>query len=260
MSRFAHLEFDERGRPKGAARAKGAPLRDAPYFQARANEAYLAGDFEVALRNYSRALEQDAAFFEGWFGQVRMLIEMGEYEEALVWADKALEIFPEHPDLLAAKSVASSRSGGLDKAIAYSDNAISRKGATSYVWIARAEALLARNRRTAEHCLRNAVALAGNAAPLIQMECGRTLLRAGSYLTALDYLRSAATTLPKSALAWLALGRCQAALGLPEAEVTLSECLSLRPSWCAAKQALRDAGNRGIFSRIRATFRRCFGA
>ena len=260
MSRFAHLEFDDKRRAGTAPGGKGSPIRNAPYFQAVADRAYLAGDFEVALRNYSRALEQDAAFFEGWLGQVRMLIELGEYEEALVWADKAMEMFPEHPDLLAAKSLASCRIGALDKAIAYSDNAISKKGAGSYVWLARAEALLARNKSTAEHGLRVAVALAGTTAPIVQMECGRTLIRAGSYLAALDYLRAAAAALPKSALAWLALGRCQTALGLPEAEAALSACLSLRPDWDAAKSALEHLHKRGIFSRMRAAFRRVFGA
>jgi len=259
MSRFANLEFDDGKRARLKGGATGTPIRDAAFFHCKAEDYYLTGDFEAALQNYSRALEQNSAFFEGWFGQVRMLIEMGEYEESILWADKALELFPDHPDLLAAKSVASCRGGALDKAMAYSDNAISRKGVTPYVWIARAEALLARRSKTAGHCLANAINIAGNAAPIVRMEAGRLLLRSGQCLTAMDHLRKAMSDLPKAALAWLELGRCQAALGLPEAEVTFTQCLILRPDWKRAENALARFRNRGLFSRIRGMFRRLFG-
>jgi len=260
MSRFANLEFDERhGEPGRKADYKGTPIRDASYFLEQAKKAYLSGDFEVALRNYSRMLEHNSALFDGWFGQVRMLIELGEYEEALLWADKALELFPERPELLATKSVASNRSGALEKAMAYSDNAISHKGVSSYVWIARAEALLARKSKTAEHCLTNAVGIAGASAALVRLESGRVLLRSGECVKALDYLRMAATDLSKSALAWLELGRCQAALGLAAAEMTLTQCLSLRPNWDPAKMALNRYRGRGLLSRVKGGFRRLFG-
>ena len=36
---------------------------------------------------------------------MRMLIELGEFREAKLWADKALERFPHEPELLAAKAV-----------------------------------------------------------------------------------------------------------------------------------------------------------
>jgi Flp pilus assembly protein TadD len=44
-----------------------------------------------------------------WTGQVRMLIELKEFHEAKLWADKALEKFPNEPELLAAKAVALAR-------------------------------------------------------------------------------------------------------------------------------------------------------
>jgi len=203
-------------------------------FLEQAEKLYLAGDFELALRNYSRALEQNAA----------------EYEEALLWADKALELFPEHPDLLASKSVASTRTGDLEEAMAYTDNALSQRGATPYVWLARAEALLKRGSATATHCVSNAVAAAGNAAPRAELEAGRTLLRAGHCAPALGYLRKAVGFLPGSALAWLELGRCQAALGFPETAMTLSQCLTLRPNWPPAREALRRFQQRGLLSRV----------
>jgi tetratricopeptide (TPR) repeat protein len=185
-----------------------------------------------------------------------MLIELGEYEEALLWADKALELYPEHPDLLAAKAVASGRTGDLEKAMAYTDNALSQRGATAYVWLARAEALLQRGSATAMHCVSNAVASAAESKPRVELEAGRTLLRAGRCGPALGYLRKAVAALPQSALAWLELGRCQAALGFPEAAMTLSQCLTLRPSWRPARLALDRFQRRGLLERVRGLWHR----
>ena len=262
MSRFEHLEFGEGPRrpesaPKDAKGApQGTPTRDATYFLELAGKQHLSGDYELALRNYSRSLEQNPAEFQGWFGQVRMLIELGEYEEALLWADKALELFPEHPDLLASKAVSALRTGDLEKAMAYTDNALSKKGQTPYVWLARAEALLECGRPTAAHCVGNALALAGLAAPHVHLEAGRLLLRAHAWAEALDHLRKAAQALPESALAWFELGRCQAALGFPEAEAAFTQCLILRPDWLPARRALERFRQRGPFARLRGFFRR----
>jgi len=62
------------------------------------------GDFEHALRAYARVLEYNSQNPAAWTGQVRMLIELGEFHEAKVWADKALERFAHEPELLAAKA------------------------------------------------------------------------------------------------------------------------------------------------------------
>ena len=86
-----------------------------------------------------------------------MLIELGEYKEATVWVDKALEMFPEHPELLAAKAVACARDGRMEKAIAYSDNSISKDNVTSIVWLARAEVLFNRKSSIAQNCISKAV-------------------------------------------------------------------------------------------------------
>ncbi len=155
MSRFESLEFDDKrraARPAGSgpAQATGTPVRDAAYFRHAADRASRAMRFELALQNYSKALEQDSAAFECWLGQVKMLIELGEYREAMLWADKALEMFPEHPELLAAKAEAAARSGDLHKAMAYTDNALSKKRVTAFVWLSRGEVLLARRSRMAQ--------------------------------------------------------------------------------------------------------------
>ena len=40
----------------------------------------------TALQLYTRALGQNRAVIPAWVGQVQMLVELGEYHEARLWA------------------------------------------------------------------------------------------------------------------------------------------------------------------------------
>lgn len=255
MNRFSSLEFDDAGRPE-KRQSHGGPVRDATYFYKQAQKAWLGADYELALRNYSRALERNTSFFQAWSGQIMILIEMREYSEALVWADKALEMFPEHPELLAEKAIACCRDEKFHKAMAYSDNSISKDNVTPRVWLARAEVLSKRKSRLAEDCLRKALNIAGNTQNVFRLEAGRILSRGGKYSAALEYLGRAVRDFPKSALAWYELGRCQSKLGFQEAKVSLQEALHLRPVWSPALQELDKVRGRNPLTRI---FRRMFG-
>lgn len=248
MDRFSQLEFGEK-KPE-RKRSQGEPIRDADYFHKEALKYWLAGDFEIALRNYSRVLERNNTVFDAWVGQVLMLIELGEYHEAVVWADKALELFPEHPELLAVKAVACCRDAKPEKAIAYSDNSISKENITSRVWLARAEVLLNRKSSIAENCISKAISIAGNMAPITKLEAARLLRRKGCYSAAIGHLNDVVKVFPKSALAWYELGCCQAKLGRSEAKATLEQSLRLRPDWDRAKTALAKCSERGFFSKL----------
>ena len=248
MDRFSQLEFDEKMPER--KRSQGEPVRDADYFYKDALRYWLAGDFELALRNYSRALEKNSALFDAWVGQVLMLIELGEYKEAVVWADKALELFPEHPELLAVKAVACCRDCKMEKAIAYSDNSISKENITSRVWLARAEVLLNRKSSVAENCISKAISIAGNMVPIVKLEAARLLRKKGGYSAAIGHLNEVVKVFPKSALAWYELGCCQSKLGLSEAKATLEQSLKLRPDWNVAKSALAKCGKGGLFNKL----------
>ncbi len=252
MKRFSRLEFGDKGdEGAGKSSAGGEEIRDADYFYEQAMRYRLAGDFEVALRNYSRALEQNHTYYPGWLGQVLMLIELGELKEADVWADKALEIFPEHPELLAAKAVACARDGRAEKAVAYSDNSITKENVTALVWLARAEVLLNRKSSIAQNCIVKALnAATEEEGPVIRLQAGRLLNRKGDYADALQYLNVAVDELPKSALAWYELGLAQVRLGRPEAQISFEQAAKLRPNWTLAEDALYKLKNRGFFSKF----------
>jgi len=248
MDRFSQLEFDEK--KPGRKQSRGEPIRDANYFHKEAVKYWLAGDFELALRNYSRVLEQNSTFFDAWVGQVLMLIELGEYKEALVWADKALELFPEHAELIAVKAMACSRDAKPEKAIAYSDNSISKDNVTARVWLCRAEVLLKRKSSIADNCISKAVGFAGDKGPVIKLEAARLLKKRGSYSAAIGFLEEVVKVFPKSALVWYELGCCQAKLGRSEADVTLGESLRLRPYWNKPTKALRQFRKRGFLRKL----------
>jgi tetratricopeptide (TPR) repeat protein len=247
MTRFSSLEFDDAGRQP--ERGDGEGIRNEAYFYKQAILSYLHGDFELGLRNYSRALEVNNTFLAGWAGQIRMLIELGEYKEAVVWSDKAMELFPEHPEFLSYKAIASHRDARFDKAMAFSDVAIGKDNPGPWVWLARTEILMKKNRRIAETCIPKALACAGREAPLVRLEAGRILMRYKCYVLAMDFLSTAARDFPKSALAWLEFGRCQRMLGHEQARTTLEQCLTLRPLWDAPEKEIANI-KKSFFGKI----------
>jgi tetratricopeptide (TPR) repeat protein len=248
MDRFSQLEFGDEAAPQ-QKKSQGEPIRDAEYYCKEATKYWLAADYELALRNYSRVLERNSTIFEGWAGQVLMLIELGEYREARVWAEKAMELFPEHPELLALQALACARDAKMDQAIAYSDNSVAKDNLTPRVWLARAEIFLDRRGPIAEGCLNKAIAGAGKLAPIIKLEAGRLLRRKRKHVLAVQHLKEAVQGLPRSPLAWYELGCCQAEMGLPEAVHSLEQSLHLRPNWGPAKEMLHRVERRGFFRR-----------
>jgi len=263
MTRFDSLEFDDH--PKAGAEqraaASGTPIRDAAYFRSAADRQFMAGNLEAALQNYAKALEQNKAEFPCWLGQVRALIELGEYREANIWADKALELFPEHPELLAAKAVAACRMGMLDKAMAYSDNAASGANVTPYVWIARAEVLLHRKSKMAAHCLQQAlIGCDGHQSHgRLHLDISRMLRFYRRYSQALEYASQAVQAMPRESAAWAELGLCQSSLGLRDATTSFEQALQLNPDSSLAKTGMKSMRGRGFGGRIRGFFRRLVG-
>lgn len=258
MSRFESLEFDDPTKVKSSS--TGTPIRNAAYFRRLADRDFLNGRLEPALKNYSKALEQDNLVFPCWLGQVRILIELGEYKEADVWADKALELFPEHPELLAAKAIACCRTGLLDKAMAYSDNAASGRGVTPYVWITRGEVLLRRRSKMAEHCFSQALSACEHreARGLVHLEISRLLRHHRRFTKALLHANEAVQLLPRYAVMWLELGRCQAALNLEDASQSLQQALELNPRCAQARQILDDLRSQGLGARMKRSLRKIF--
>jgi tetratricopeptide (TPR) repeat protein len=256
MSRFSNLEFG--GESENQSQQPKALVKDEAYYFAEARTAFENGNFESALRLYSKVLEFNPLNAAAWTGQVRMLIEMGELREAKLWADKALERFPHEPELLAAKAVALGRSGDLQGAMAFSDAAIEERGDTPYVWLARGDVLLAREERRADYCFEKALLLAPKDW-FISWLAARIRFYYEQFTLALRLLQQAVEWNAGHFLLWLELGRCQAALGLVRpAETSFTQAVQLNPQCQDGEEALKELTSTGRAHRLRGWWRRLF--
>ena len=252
--RFGSLEL---GGPKAAA-APPEIVKDEAYYVAEAHDLFYRGRFDLALRAYSKVLEYNAANQDAWTAQVRMLVELGELREARLWADKALERFPIHPDLLAAKAVVHARMADLDGALAFSDGAIEERGNTPYVWLARGDVLLARSEDRATYCFEQALTLGrGDWVHLWQASRIHSFHR--SFAQGLHYAQQATELAPERAVAWLQAGQCQIGLGNGvRARESLAQARLLDPLHpgleLISAEATRLSGGNSLFRRVKNLF------
>ena len=215
----------------------GVETRDAAWYLRRAAEEELLGNFEQSMRNYSAALGENPLLLEAWAGQLLMLLELEEYPETRLWADKAMERFPDHPLLLAVKSAALFRMGLKREARDLNDAALAKKGESEIVWLFRGELMLGGNRPAADECFRHASRLAVRK-DLARLRQGRMYLQYGKFSHALAALQEATASLPRAALAWYLLGRAQEELGMFDlAQTSFRQAADLAPTNATFKGA-----------------------
>ena len=247
MSRFGNLELEG-----GASelQPESRQDQDATRWLAEAETAFGQMEFESALRFYARVLEFDANQPIAWAGQVRALIELGEFREAQVWADKALERLPTAPELLAAKGVALARLGDLDSALAFSDASLEERGDTPYIWLARGDVLSARKESRAAFCFERACSLAPRN-PLIAWLAGRIRHYYRQFAAALKLAQTAVELDAGRFAHWVLIGDCQLALGWPEnARRSWTQAEQLAPQSAPVKSRLLKLNSRGVFPQI----------
>jgi Flp pilus assembly protein TadD len=257
MSRFVNLELGGESEEE-SQQAQRPRVKDEGYYLSEARAAFESGEFEPALRHYSKVLEFNPANAVAWAGQVRMLIELGETREARLWADKALERFPRDPELLAAKAVALGRDGDLQGALVFSDASIEERGDTSYVWLARGDVLTARREQRADYCFEKAQMLAPQDW-FVAWLAGRIRYYHGQFALALRHLQQAVEWNAGHFLVWLELGRCQQALGMVgPARFSMTQAQQLNPGCRDALLAMTRLSNTGTWSVWRGWWRRWF--
>lgn len=258
MSRFQNLEFENHN--EDASIPGEQVLKNEVYYLEEAQRAFEIADFEQGLRLYARALEENPKSTAAWTGQVRMLIELGEYREAKAWADKALETHPNHAELLAAKAVALGRLGDLDEALAFSDAAFEERGNSPFVWLARADVLLARKEQRAEYCFDKAIGLAPRDW-FVAWLTARVRIFYRRFAQALKVLRQAIEWDSTRFVLWLQRGECELALGQTQAAcASFEQVLQLNPLCPGALDALYRAKSAGIGSRWSGWWRRLTGS
>jgi tetratricopeptide (TPR) repeat protein len=256
MSRFNNLEFGNEA--DGQSPLQKATLKGEDFYFGEARLAFENGSFEQGLRLYSKVLEFNPDNAAAWTGQVRMLIELGEFREAKLWADKALERFPHEPELLAAKGVALGREGDLAGALAFSDASIEERGDTPYVWLARADVLLARRENRADYCFQKALLLAPSNW-FVAWLAARIRYYYRQFALALKLLQQAVEWNTPHFLLWLELGRCQEAVGLiGQARTSFNRARELNSECHEAHAALTKLSGTGLGRQACALWQRLF--
>lgn len=258
MSRFVNLEFGDESEDRSQPSNEKALVKDEAYYFTEARTAFENGNFEQALRFYSKVLEFNPENAVAWTAQVRMLIELGEFREAKLWADKALERFPNEPELLAAKAVALGRSGDLQGALAFSDASIEEHGDTPYVWLARGDVMLARAEHRADYCFEKALLLAPRDW-FVAWLAARIRFYYQQFALALKLLQQAVEINTGHFLLWLELGQCQQALGLiGPAKNSLLQAQQLNPHCRETDLALLQLSQKGLGARLGGWLRQLF--
>ena len=257
MGRFDHIASDAIAETGGAAQAE--PPADDRFNSAAYTEqavtAHSCGDFQEALRLYGRALEEDRGHAPAWLGQVRVLLDMQQSDEAATWLEQAARVLGEVPGVLALRSLAAIGIGKLDDARQWSDRAMRAGPDVADVWLARAAVVYAGGN---EAMARVNLDKAHEREPggHTARRCAEVALDMGDLHTADRWLRKARSESPDSALVALRLGvYFERAGDLPQARHHLRRALRLEPRLTPAQLALEDLDNRGPFDRIRSAWR-----
>jgi tetratricopeptide (TPR) repeat protein len=252
--RFDKLEFPDDTPKPSAPRTVPQPDFDERHWLSQADEHRRTGNYENALRFYSRALEIEKSLIAAWVGQVQMLVQLGEHPQAELWARKSLEMFPNQPDLLSGRSQALCRLGDLQQAHALSDAAMQQRGDSAYGWVVRGELMVAGKQTTDRHCFDRATVVSRDW--LVPLEIAIVYLHYRYPSKAMQRAQAAVRGEATAYYAWLVLGRCQQELGLTEAaRMSFQRCIELCPRHEEAGMRLVHLGH----GSWRATVRRWLG-
>jgi tetratricopeptide (TPR) repeat protein len=246
VGRFSNLEFDGRQPPREEHGSAGES-RDENHYLKLADQEYRRAQFDRALRLYSRSLEYNANLHAAWVGQVQMLVELGEFKEARLWADKALELHRDNAEIISAKVLACARSGETRKAIEFSDAAIAQRGMTPFVWLARGEALMAARQANDEYCLEKAAA-DSKQDWFMQLRIARVFHSYRQFARAMTWIQRAAQQEPAAPFVLHVLGDCRLALGFASgARSSYRQALAADPDFALSRAALADLEAGGVF-------------
>ncbi|MBE0432183.1 hypothetical protein IBX73_01815 [candidate division WOR-3 bacterium] len=108
---------------------------------AAAHEDYFRGRYREGLRNYARALTLDREQVSAWAGQVRILVDVGQYGPAAYWAEKGRDRFTDSIAMTCAHAYALACAGRVAEARDMINVPVSRDE-TSLDWLLRGEVLL----------------------------------------------------------------------------------------------------------------------
>jgi len=113
------------------------------WYLQRGDIAYWEGDFVQALREYSRAVDEERTLEAAWVGQAIALLRLGNPGQVETLCVQGRRLFPKSSALLSLQASAKARQGDLQGALALSDTALSLQSKGWLDWLQRGDVLLA---------------------------------------------------------------------------------------------------------------------
>ena len=252
MGRFSKLDFQPE--PPAAALIPDDPWpnMDEQACMKLGETQFQTGLYEPALTSYSRALRFNKGLSEAWIGQIRSLICLGEYPEAVTWSDRALEKFFKSPDLLACKGLALVRGGKPAQGVEYLDGAVELRAPSAWVWQARGESLLLTGREVvnAQRCFMKAQELNPQDWHL-EMRIGMAYNAVRKYAPARAHLLTAARNAQSNPLLLYQLGLMHEGLGeFSLARGCYQRAQAARRGYTDAERAAERLSGTGMCARL----------
>ena len=237
--RFDKLEFERPPDKTTKGDAEPRVDKDEKYWARMADDHRRTGNYESALRFYSRALEVDKTLVPAWVGQVQMLVQLQEYPQASLWSAKALEMFPANGELLASQAQAECRMGNTKKAYSLSDSALRQRGESAFRWQVRGELVLAGRQKNERYCFDKAQV--ADRDWLVPLETAIIYCYYGAYNLGQQRAQSAVERAPQAYYPWYILGLCQTKLGFDSAATaSFNHCLQICPGHADAQSRLSE--------------------
>ncbi len=81
-----------------------------------AHDRYFRGFYAEGLDSYARVLHLDCEQITAWSGQIRILVDVGQYDAAIYWAEKGLDRFPDSTLLRCTRAFALAYGSKIEEA------------------------------------------------------------------------------------------------------------------------------------------------
>jgi len=188
-----------------------------------ADDRYFHGYFREGISGYARVLQIDQGQISAWVGQVRILVDVGQYDSAVYWADKGIELLEDARLLAFAKAYAFAYGGKVEAAKAIINVPV-EKNESPMLWLLRGEILLRIKmnfiqRLLAPHknigrlgaffCFLKALSL-DQRDPFINQRIGFAYLNGGDHRRAFDHLKVSLNEVAENPLTLYGLAKCYA--------------------------------------------------